>query len=186
MLLIEIIGELGKVGDKVINSSPPTNIFPQITQIVGLLNTVIGSKTIPFSFSKNKEKLKEIEKKIEVRKIYIVRVPKIIDFSIQRINWDVSKGLTTNVTYQYILNFHYIFEIEFFDKKMEKILKEKLKSREIKFTPVLGSSECLVDIYLTEGANGEVVLEKTEHIKEEDNIVILQGYLKNYIYRIVK
>ncbi|HIP66690.1 MAG TPA: hypothetical protein EYH09_01010, partial [Candidatus Nanopusillus sp.] len=140
MVLIRIRGELGRIGDRVLNSSYPTSFIPNITQIIGIINAIIGKKVNNYSFSEIRKLLKELEEKVKVRAIYIKKMPKVIDFNILRINHDATKNknqLTTTIEYQYLYNFEYIIDLEFLDKELENIFVTNLQTRNIKFTPVL-------------------------------------------------
>jgi len=194
MVLIRIRGELGRIGDRVLNSSYPTSFIPNITQIIGIINAIIGKKVNNYSFSEIRKLLKELEEKVKVRAIYIKKMPKVIDFNILRINHDATKNknqLTTTIEYQYLYNFEYIIDLEFLDKELENIFVTNLQTRNIKFTPVLGSSECLVDVMLVESiGNFEYYINNKDYINDDvlskGEIVVLYGYKREYTFLIYK
>lgn len=189
MVLIRIYGEFGRIGDRILNSSYPTSFIPNISQIVGIINSILGKKAKYYSFSGTRKLLEDIEKDIKINSIYIVKMPKILDFNILRINHDKSKAkkqLTTTIEYQYLYDFEYIIDIEFSDRNLEEIFISNLKDRRIRFTPVLGSSECLIDVGLVDKVDNYLYAIKPLEKPIEKEIIMLYGYKKNYIFYIEK
>jgi len=191
MVLIKISGEIGRIGDRFLNSSSPTSFIPNITQIIGLINSIIGYIRLDnYSFSKIREALKDLEKKVIVKKIYIIKMPGALDFSILRITHDknrIKEELTTSIGYQYLYNFEYVIEIEFKDKELEKIFLENLRNNKIVYTPILGSSECLVNVEITDNVESfEYYCSREEdlNLTENQTYILLNGYEKDYLYAI--
>jgi len=191
MILIKVSGEIGRIGDRFLNSSSPTSFIPNITQIIGLINSIIGYIRLDsYSFSKVREALKELEKKVIVKKIYVVKVPNVLDLGILRITHDKSRikeNLTTSIGYQYLYNFEYVIEIEFTEKELEERFLENLKNNKTVYTPILGSSECLINVEIIDKIeNFEYYCSREDDLSpiENQTYILLNGYEKDYLYAI--